>query len=99
MKAPYRYRVPEEGARLLRGLHPLIKQKVRSGLEALARDPNAGRALRGELEGLRSLRAGRFRIVYRLSARRIVDVVSVGPRKTVYDETLRLLRKERTARR
>jgi mRNA interferase RelE/StbE len=99
VKTPYRFRVPEEGARLVRGLHPLIKQKVRSGLEALARDPHAGKALRGELEGLCSLRVGRFRIVYRVSARRVVEVVTLGPRKAVYEETLRLLRKERALRR
>jgi mRNA interferase RelE/StbE len=95
VKAPYRYRVPDDGARLLRGLHPHIKQKVRSGLEALARDPHAGKALRGELYGLYSLRVARFRIVYRVGGRRIIEVVTVGPRKTVYEETLRLLRKER----
>lgn len=99
MKAPYRYRVPEQAARLLGGLHPLLKQKVRSGFEALARDPHAGKALRGELEGLLSLRVGRFRIVYRVSARRVLEVVTLGPRKAVYEETLRLLRKERTLRR
>lgn len=99
MKAPYRYRVPEQAARLLGSLHPLLKQKVRAGLEALAREPHGGKALRGELEGLHSLRVGRFRIVYRVGARRVVEVVTLGPRKAVYDETLRLLRKERTLRR
>jgi len=99
VKTPYRYRIPEEGARLLRGLHPLIKQKVRSGLESLARNPHAGKALRGELEGLRSLRVGGVRIVYRLSASRVVDIVTLGPRKAIYEETLRLLRKERKPRR
>lgn len=98
MKASFRYRVPDESARLLGTLHPLLKQKIRSGLEVLAREPRAGKALRDELAGLYSLRAGRFRIVYRLGARRIVEIVAIGPRKTIYEETLRLLRKESRGR-
>jgi len=48
---------------------------------------------------LHNLRVGRFWFVYRVSARRIVEVVTFGPRKAVYEETLGLLRKERTLRR
>ena len=89
--ANYRFRVPDDVARLIRGLHPELKQKVRSALTLLGRDAQAGKALQAELDGLRSLRAGRFRIVYRLSGRRIVEIIAVGPRERVYEETLRLL--------
>lgn len=46
-----------------------------------------------ELAGLRSLRGGRSRIVYRIAARRLIDLVAIGPRRTIYQETLRLLRR------
>ena len=94
MKAAYRFRVPDEAARLIRGLHPELKQRVRTSLALLGRDPHAGKALQAELEGLHSLRAGRLRIVYRLGRRRSIEIVVIGPRARVYEETLRLLKKK-----
>jgi mRNA interferase RelE/StbE len=90
---PYRLRVPRPIEELLRTLHPEIKRKVRAGLDRIRTDPEAGKELREELAGLRSLRVGRVRIVYRVSARRLIDLVAVGPRRTIYAETLRLLRR------
>ena len=89
-----RLRVPDEVALLLRGLHPGIKRKVRAALDDILEDPEAGKALREELEGLRSYRVGRWRIVYRCGPRRIIDIVAVGPRRVIYEETLRLLQKD-----
>jgi mRNA interferase RelE/StbE len=90
---PPRLRVPSHVAELIRGLHPEIKRKVRSALESPLRDPLAGKALKDELEGLRSVRAGRFRVVYRIGEKGVIEIVSVGPRKHIYEETLRLLRR------
>lgn len=97
MKPGHRFRVPAEAAQVLRGLHPRIKQKMRAGLKLLGHDPHAGKALKEELEGLRSLRVGRFRVVYRVGPRRIIEIVVVGPQKTIYEETLKLVRKERNS--
>ena len=77
---------------LLRGLHPELKRRTRAGLDRLVRDPGVGKALRGELVGLRSLRVGRIRVVYRESPAAI-EIVAVGPRDGIYEETLRLLRR------
>ena len=93
MKAAYRFRVPDDVTLVIRGLHPDLKRKVRTAFALLAHDAHAGKALRAELEGLCALRAGRFRIIYRLSARRVIEIVAVGPRERIYEETLRLLRK------
>ena len=90
---PYRLRVPDRIAELVRGLHSELKRKVRAGLDLIRRDPAAGKELRDELAGLRSLRVGRFRIVYRVAARRLIDLVAIGPRRTIYQETLRRLRR------
>ena len=98
-KAVYRFRVPEELTQLIRGLHPELKQKLRGALALLARDARAGKALQAELEGLHSLRAGRFRIVYRMRTGRIIEVIMVGPRDRIYEETLRLLTKPSRPRR
>ena len=99
MKAPYRFRVPDGAARLIRGLHPELKQKVRASLALLGRDPHAGKALQAELEGLYSLRAGRLRIVYRPGGRRSIEIVMIGPRDRVYEETFRLLGKKPAGKR
>jgi len=48
------------------------------------------------LARLRSFRVGRIRIIYRES-QDAIDIVAVGPRKSIYEETLRLVRRERRA--
>jgi mRNA-degrading endonuclease RelE of RelBE toxin-antitoxin system len=48
------------------------------------------------LEGLGSCRVSRYRIVYRVSGAAI-ETVAVGPRRTIYQETWRRVRKSRPA--
>jgi mRNA interferase RelE/StbE len=90
----YKIRVPDEVAALLRGLHPNLKKKTRAALRALSADPYEGKSLRDDLEGLKSYRVGRFRVVYRIAAKKTIEVVAVGPRKNIYEETLRILKRE-----
>jgi mRNA interferase RelE/StbE len=85
-------RVPEDVARLIRGLHPDLKRRIRSALDDVLADPAVGKALRGELLGLRSCRVSRFRIIYRVAGT-VIDVVAIGPRRTIYEETWRRLRR------
>lgn len=96
MKQPfYKLRVPDDVAGLLRNLHPHIKKKIKSTLKEILSDPNSGKALKDELAGLRSYRVSRFRIIYRLSKKKQIDIVAVGPRKNIYAETYRLIKKEK----
>lgn len=90
-----RLRVPDDVASLLRGLHPNLKRKVRAALVDITGNRESGKALRAELEALRSYRVGRLRVVCRRGARGVVEVVAVGPRRVIYEETLRLLRADR----
>lgn len=92
---PYKLIIADSTARLIRGLHPELKKKMKSGLRTLVTDPFAGKTLRDELKGLRSLRVGRFRIVYRISGKS-VEIAAVGPRKTIYEETIKLIRRSTT---
>ena len=94
-KPPARFKVPAEVAQLVRGLHPDIKRKVRAALDCLAADTGAGKALQGDLKGLRSLRIARFRVIYRVLAGRIIEIVAIGQRDRIYEETLRLVSAER----
>ena len=70
-------------------LPPDTKRYIRRGLDLIREDPESGKELKDDLAGLRSLRTGRFRIVYRIDRRIItVLVVGVGPRKTIYHSIL-----------
>lgn len=89
----HQLRVPEEVVKLIRGLHPDLKKKIRQALQGILSDPQSGKALREELDGLRSYRVRRFRIVYRISDKKEVEVVAIGPRERIYEETFRILHK------
>ncbi|MGH8523943.1 MAG: type II toxin-antitoxin system RelE family toxin [Gammaproteobacteria bacterium] len=87
----YRLRAPAQIAALIGGLHPQIKEKVRSALALILADPLAGKALKDELDGLRSFRVSRIRIVYRVATGCVVELVAIGPRERIYEETYRLI--------
>jgi mRNA interferase RelE/StbE len=91
----HKLRVTDETAALARTLHPNLKRKIKAALQTILGDPQAGKALKDELEGLRSFRVSKFRIVYRVrSEEGIIEIAAIGPRKRIYEETLRLLRKK-----
>jgi mRNA-degrading endonuclease RelE of RelBE toxin-antitoxin system len=87
----FKLRVPEDVRKWVRGAHPHIKRKLHAALEYIQSEPEAGNALRDELLGLRSYRIGRLRIIYRAIKPGVIDIVAIGPRKTIYEETFRLL--------
>ncbi len=90
----YRLRLTDENAALIRDLHPTLKHKVRQALDNVMRHPLCGKPLKDELSGLRSLRVSRFRVVYRPPGPdKVIEIVALGPRKRIYEETLRLLRR------
>ena len=80
---------------MIGGLHPDLKRKVRAGLEVIREDPSVGKELHDDLAGLRSFRVGNFRIIYRVAARRVIELVALGARRTIYEETSRRLRRGR----
>jgi mRNA interferase RelE/StbE len=90
-------RVPQSVVELIRSLHPDLKRKVRAAMDAIVAEPESGKALRSELEGLRSFRVGRTRVIYRV-ARAQIEIVAIGPRTTIYEDMARLLVHERDAR-
>ncbi|SMP62919.1 mRNA interferase RelE/StbE [Desulfonatronum zhilinae] len=90
----YRLRVSDDLAALIRGLHPELKGKVREALVLIVENPALGKPLKRELEGLRSFRVNRFRIIYNLAANREVQIIAIGPRDRIYEETARMERRE-----
>ena len=91
----YKIRAPDEIARLIRNAHPQLKRKIKSALNLIVADPSVGKSLRDELKGLKSFQVSRFRIIYRISSKRVIELIAIGPRKTIYEETYRIIRKEK----
>jgi len=90
----YRVRAAASVARLIQHLHPQLKRKVRAALEQIAEDPLSGKPLKDQLAGLWSFRIGKFRVIYRFSAGQPIELVTVGRRSTIYEETYRLIARE-----
>jgi mRNA interferase RelE/StbE len=91
----YLLKATDETAALIRGLHPEIKSVIKSALETILADPYTGKSLKDDLKGLRSYRAKRYRIIYRiLSKEKQLEIIAIGPRKNIYEETFRLIRKK-----
>lgn len=62
-----------------------LADAVEDALGVLAREPWRGAELRGRLRGLRSLRVGRYRIIYQLSEdEQVVRVAAIRHRSAAY---------------
>jgi len=88
----YKLRVTDNVVHFIRAVHPDLKRKIKAALKIIISTPEAGKALRDDLAGLRSFSVSRFRIIYRVSGRTI-ELVAVGPRERIYEETYRLIKK------
>jgi mRNA interferase RelE/StbE len=89
--------MPPHVAEVIRSLHPDLKQLIKSAIRAIVANPECGEPLKRELDGLRKYRVRRFRIVYTVDQkRRIIRLMAVGHRRSVYEElTDRLRRRPR----
>jgi addiction module RelE/StbE family toxin len=84
-------RYTPESSRLIAKLPPEIKRLVRSTIDTLLTKHEMGTELTGELDGYRSYRVRRYRIIYRVNDEESCqEVYHVGHRRDVY-ETLRTL--------
>ena len=85
--------VYEPGARqLVRLLPPRLKPIVKQAIESLQEDPYAGKALKLELAGYRSLRSGKYRVIYRIrDGEHVVEIHYFGVRRDIYELLRRVL--------
>ncbi|MDE2216272.1 MAG: type II toxin-antitoxin system RelE/ParE family toxin [Planctomycetota bacterium] len=90
----HKLRVPDNVAELISKMHPHLKKKVKASLQSILSDPYSGKALKDELAGLRSFRVSRFRIIYRISDQKLIEIVAIGPRECIYEETFWLLKRK-----
>ena len=90
---PYKLKIPKDTVSLIRGLHPQLKKKIKTALQEITNDPHTGKTLKGELKGLWSYRIKRIRIIYSLTSKKYIDIIAIGPRKNIYEETYKLLKR------
>jgi mRNA-degrading endonuclease RelE of RelBE toxin-antitoxin system len=90
---PHKLRIPDDIVSLIRGMHPLLKKRVTAALIRISNDPYCGKALKEELSSLRSYRIKRLRIIYKVSKKKPIEVIALGPRKYIYEETFKIIRK------
>ena len=84
----YQVRREDDAQEQLRRLSPVPRRAVKSVVRDLEGGPSAAdtRQLRGQTDLWRA-RAGRWRIIFRLDDEaRVIRILRVGPRKTVYDD-------------
>ena len=91
--AGYRPDIPPHVADVIRSLPPEVKRGVKAAIRALSDEPGAGEPLQRELAGLWKYRVRRFRVVYAVDRRRrVLRIMAVGHRRTVYEELANLVR-------
>lgn len=74
-----------EATRIVARLTPSVSRRILSALEKLIVNPQTGKRLHGELEGLFSLRVGGMRIVYEVDFEKNAVVVhAIGTRGDIY---------------
>jgi mRNA interferase RelE/StbE len=67
---------------------------MKATLKIILSEPYSGKALMDELSGLRSFRISSFRIIYRIKEPGQIELVAIGPRERIYEETFRMIKKE-----
>ena len=96
MTRPYRL-VYAAGCRnqILR-LAPPLKPLVKRAIEMLVQAPHTGKRLERELAGYLSLRAKRYRVIYRIDeTARTVEIHYVGHRRDIYEVLAEEVRRHR----
>ncbi len=70
----------------IRTLHPDLKPHIKSKIEQISEHPFIGKFLEKDLSGYLSLRAKRYRIIYRVGEdKHIIEIHYVGHRKDIYE--------------
>ena len=89
----YKLVVPKDVRELIRTMHPSLKKKVKASLKIILSEPYSGKTLMDELSGLRSFRISSFRIIYSIKEPEKIELVAIGPRERIYEETFRIIQK------
>ena len=90
----FRPDIPPHVSETIQPLSLDLKSSIKAAVRALCENPNEGAPLVKELKGLWKYRVRRFRIVYAIDQRRkVLRVMAIGHRRSVYEELSADLRK------
>lgn len=79
------YSIP--AAKYIKLLESETRERIRKAIESLQINPDLGKQLVGSLKGLRSLRVGKYRIIYKKEMQDLVIfVIAIGLRKNIYKD-------------
>ena len=75
----------KDAMRAMDKMPPKARERTFKVLERLKKEPQQGKRLHGELEGLLSLRLGLWRVVYETDNRQqLIIIHAIGPRGDIY---------------
>jgi mRNA interferase RelE/StbE len=75
--------------RFIKSLKKDEQKKLFDRIEELSNNPRLGKELVGKLSGLRSLRVGSYRVVYKVEEMKLVVLVlRAGHRKDIYSKKI-----------
>ena len=78
-------RIKRSAAKALAAIPKPERERLVDAIDRLCESPAAGSALKGEFEGLRRLRVGRYRVVVEWQrSELVVLVIRIGHRREVY---------------
>lgn len=84
----YSVRLTPTAEKFLENLHraqPRIAERIAHVIDRLAKEPDLGIPLRGELKGCLKLRAGSYRIIYQVRRQELlIMIIDIGHRKDIY---------------
>ena len=81
----YAIRIKASAARELQRIERPTRERLIAAIDRLAENPFAGRALKGELRGLRRIRVGDYRLLYEVrDGDLLVLVLRVAHRREAY---------------
>ena len=84
----YKLELSAHAERILRKMaqrEPEMYRRLAHALDGLTRDPDQGKALKGELKGRYSYRVGTYRILYLLHRHALlILVIDIGHRRDIY---------------
>jgi len=85
LKPKYNVVLSRQAERVFKKLDGKEKRNVSECLISLEENTYAGKRLHGDLKENFSLRIGKLRIIYTVSEKdKVVFIIAVGPRKSVY---------------
>ena len=81
----YSLKIKRSALKEIQALPKPERLRIVEAIDRLTENPHVGKLLKGDLSGLRRIRAGAYRVVYEINEEQVVVIVlRVAHRKNVY---------------